>query len=116
MKKYFPWVIAGICLAIIPTIFVLASYIQWAGQKPVTIESLIENHSTVSYKYVATPDGVVEQPAEFQFFKSFIYVDGAQEKGHWSGNTFTSDIGKFEFMNNQVNVTWYDGVEWVYYN
>lgn len=115
MKSIFPWILAAICLAVIPTIFVLASYIQW-NEKPVTIESLIENHSTVTYKFTATPDGVVEQETGFQFFNNFIYVDGAQETGFWSGNTFTSDIGKFEFMNNQVNVTWYDGVEWVYYN
>lgn len=115
MKKHFPWVIAGICLAIIPTIFVLASYIQW-NEKPVTIESLIENHSTVTYKYVATPDGIVKQKTEFQLFDNFIYVDGAQEVGMWCNNVFYSETATFEFVNNQVNVTWYDGVEWVYYN
>lgn len=115
MKKYFPHIIAGICLAVIPTIFVLASYIQW-NEKPVTIESLIENHSTVTYKFTATPDGIVKQPTEFQFFKNFIYVDGAQQKGCWSGSTFLSEVAKFEFENHRVNVTWYDGVEWVYYN
>lgn len=114
MKKYFPWIIAGICLVLIPAIFVLASYLQF--NKPVTIKELIDNQSTVSYEFTATPDGIVKQKTEFQFFKNFIYVDGAQKNGHWSGSTFTSDIGKFEFMNYQVNVTWYDGVEWVYYN
>ena len=115
MKKYFPWIVVGIVLLIIPMIFVLASYHQWA-KRPVTVERLIATQSTVTYNHTATPDGVVDQPTEFQFFKNFIYVDGAQENGHWSGSTFTSDIGKFEFMNNQVNVTWYDGTEWVYYN
>lgn len=113
MKKHFPWIIAAICLAVIPTIFVLASYCQF---KPTTVRELINSQATVTYKFTATPSGVVEQETEFQFFKNFIYVDGAQETGFWSGNTFYSEVGKFEFVNHQVNVTWYDGVEWVYYN
>lgn len=115
MKKYFPWIFTGIYLAVIPTIFVLESYFQFQNES-VSIEELVASQATVTYKFTATPDGIVKQPTEFQFFKNFIYVDGAQENGHWSGNTFYSAIGKFKFENHQVNVTWYDGVEWVYYN